>query len=117
MHQLRRARSLARVVAAWFLLWICAALGSSLLAPSGFELVCSGNSFKLVSEEGEQAGHLSGSLGECPACLPAAAPPPSEQATALVVSAAPFLSAEIVPPHALSLAGAPPPARGPPISS
>lgn len=116
MHVLRSSR-LARLVAAWFLAWTAVMLSAPLVAPAGMELVCSGGGYQLVSPKGDDAGHLSGHLGQCPACVHLAAPPSpvlrvvvarAQQGSPLFVA-----TSERRDPHP----AAPPPARGPPLFS
>ncbi|MES2187917.1 MAG: DUF2946 family protein [Pseudomonadota bacterium] len=117
MHALRNARHLARFLLVWFALYLGAAVASPILAPQGFELICSSaGTTKLLVKTGD--GSSSGaqaSAMDCPLCLPVGAPPPPAAATA-VLPALPL--AHVLRPvpaaHIAALTAAPPPGRGPP---
>jgi len=117
----RSVRLFARLVLAWFALYLGAAAAAPLLAPAGYAVVCSADgSARLVQtdDNGAPAGVAGPSL-DCPLCVPASAPPPPatvEAATPeqpLAYCAAPPTTAS----WRSSLDAAPPPARGPPSST
>ena len=114
MLALRRSRRLAAIVLAWFALWLGATLAAPMVADAGLQLVCSGGSFKLVTGDNDSPATLSGHLGQCPACVNAAAAPPPE--FALTVSPGPAHEApEAILAHGFVRdSAAPPAARGPP---
>src|SRR6185295_2682165 len=78
MPSKRSARFLARLVLAWFALYLGAAAAAPLLAPGGYAVICSADgSARLVhtDDTGAPAGDARLSL-DCPLCIPASAPPP-----------------------------------------
>jgi hypothetical protein len=115
MEALRRARTLVRLVLAWFALSIGVAVASPMFNPQGMELVCSGSGvMKVVLKANDGSKQQSGPTLDCPLCAHIAPAPPVVRAAA-------------EPPHPLShalrpafaahiawLTAAPPPARGPP---
>lgn len=115
MQALRRARSLARFVLAWFVLTVGVAMASPVFQPQGFELVCSGAGvMKLVAKsEGGQVQPATPSL-DCPLCAHMLTPLPA--AGPLVMAPHPLSDAlqPAVAAHIAWLTAAPLPARGPP---
>lgn len=116
MEPLRRARMLARLVLAWFVLSIGAAVASPAVNPQAMELVCStGGGMKLLVKGDDGAAPVAGShLLDCPACLPMVGPVPSiatspERPSALAHVLRPVESARLA-----AVTAAPLPARGPP---
>ncbi len=117
---LRRSRFLARLVLAWFVLSLGAAVASPIVAPQGLEVICSsaGVMKVLVRAADGSVSEVSKPMLDCPACAaPVAAPPP-------------VVGTQVVPPQPLAYAlqslpsahiaariAAPLPARGPPASS
>lgn len=94
MDRLRRAPLLARLVLAWLLLSIGAAMAAPLVAPASGQMVCTGSSVQFViTDDGQPAGTPRASL-DCPLCLPLQAPPPAAATAAQ-------------PPHPLSHACVP----------
>lgn len=114
MPTLRRSRRLAACVLAWFALWLGATLAAPLAGEAGLQLVCSGSSFKLVSGDDAQPAKLSGHLGQCPACVHGAAPPPEVVALRLPPGPAHEAPEAILAHGFVRNAAAPPAARGPP---
>jgi hypothetical protein len=118
MPSSRSARFFARLVLAWFALYLGAAAGAPLLAPGGYAVVCSADgSARLVQtdDSGAPAGVSRPSL-DCALCVPASAPPPPPTVDAATPQQ-PFAYCASPPTTASwrsALDAAPPPARGPP---
>ena len=114
----RPSRRLAALVAAWFLLWLGAAVAAPLAGDAELQLVCSGTSVKLVQPGRDDAPTaMSAHLGQCPACVQVVAPPPAPA----VLPAAPVRTAAPARAHVGPVQGrdaaSPPAARGPPSLS
>ncbi|MBC5763544.1 DUF2946 domain-containing protein [Ramlibacter albus] len=117
MQPLRQARFLARLVLAWFVFALGAAIASPLVKPQAMELVCSGSGAMKLLVKGDD-----GSLAQvkhtldCPLCTTAGAPPPV--VCAEIPAAQPLGRAvQAIPAaHIAALTAAPIPARGPPAS-
>lgn len=118
MHALRTSSLLARLVLAWFVLTVGAAIASPIVHPQALQLVCAtGATVKLmvVGEDGAATDLGHHSL-DCALCLGASAPPPPVQQPAqhhepLAHALTPIVAASIA-----AIVGAPLPARGPPTS-
>lgn len=104
---------LARLALAGFLLSLGVAVASPLVKPPSLELVCSGGSLKLVTDDGAGSSP-SRTLLDCPVCGALDAPPPLRVAEAIRPHAASRLPTgpQVIP--CVRQAAAPPPARGPP---
>lgn len=118
MHLLRTSSMLARLILAWFVLTMGAAIASPLVHPQAMELVCTtGSSAKLVVVgDDDPAGNPSAHHAlDCPLCLHFSAPPSQAQPMA-AVHPQPLAHAlrPIVAATLAALAGAPLPPRGPP---
>ena len=119
MPSQRSLHRIARLVLAWFALYLGAAVASPLLQPGSYAVVCSADGMVRLAQADDV-----GSLGaghaalHCPLCVSAAAPPPP--AAALAASQLPALAC-VLPAEAATRpaahAAAPPPARGPPASA
>lgn len=117
MHLLRTSSMLARLILAWFVLTLGAAIASPLVRPQALELVCTtGSTAKLVvlgdgSPDAPSAPHGL----DCPLCLHFGTPPSQAQSLA-VVHPQPLAHAlpPIVAATLAAIAGAPLPPRGPP---
>ena len=115
---MRTSSFLARLMLAWFVLFVCASVASPLIKPVDLEMVCSASGeMKLVALNSDEPVPLvhSQHLLDCPACLPLMAPPahsfklvPQSHEIAAVLS--PVAAARIA-----ALTAAPLPARGPPL--
>jgi hypothetical protein len=116
MSTLRRHR-LAAWVLAWFALWITATMAAPMVAGSGLQLVCSGNSFKLVTGDDAAPAQVSGHFAHCPACVHPAAPPPALLAWQVSPALAALVVADAGQAPVSRSPAAPPPARGPPSFS
>jgi hypothetical protein len=115
MQTLRHARFLARLVLAWFVLSLGAAIASPLIQPQALELVCSaGGAMKLIVKSDDGTQKTSGHTLDCPLCATLGAPPPA----ARVQAEPPQALAHALPPlavaHIADRTAAPLPARGPP---
>lgn len=117
MHALRTSSLLARLVLAWFVLAVGAAIASPIVHPQALQLVCTtGSTVKLVVGEDGAATDLGHHTLDCAMCLGASAPPPAAQLPAQRHEA---LAHALTPTVAAALAaivGAPLPARGPPAT-
>ncbi len=116
MHALRSSSLLARLILAWFVLTMGAAIASPIVHPQAMELVCTtGTSVKLVAVTGDadavQQGHHA---LDCVMCLGASAPPAQQQAAALHDSPLAHVLKPAVAATLAAIVGAPLPARGPP---
>ena len=119
MHSLRNARTLARLVLAWFALAVGAAVASPLIKPQSVALVCSGAGMLKLLAAGDDAGAALPGAGllDCPLCLHTSAPPPAATLTEGVLSVtAGSMLAPGVQTFAVRHAG-PVPGRGPPEHS
>lgn len=118
MHALRTSSLLARLILAWFVLTVGAAIASPIVHPQALQLVCTtGSTVKMVvvGEDGS-ATDLGHHTLDCAMCLGASAPPPPVQQHAQRHEA---LAHALTPTVAAALAaivGAPLPARGPPTA-
>lgn len=115
MFALRPARSLARLVLAWFVLVLGVAVASPLVKPQSWQMVCSAaGTVKLVNIDDPGLARTGGHQMECPLCWLVAAPPPD---FSLVL--APLAPVRDVPLSVLAVrdvtrVGPALPARGPP---
>lgn len=111
MSRLRTATFLARLVLAWFVLQLGAAVAAPLVQPQRLQLVCAGGTLKLVPGGGEEAPVAL--AVDCPLCSVALAPPPVAGSVPVLSSAPPKADVAILAVQPRNTA-APPPARGPP---
>ncbi|HSV47497.1 MAG TPA: hypothetical protein VLJ58_17035 [Ramlibacter sp.] len=114
MQALRNAPFLARLVLAWFALWLGVAAASPLVSPQSLELICAGagGSKVLVKDaDGKPAASLH--KMDCPLCAALDVPPPVRADLGSIPPQAhavqPIPAARIA-----ALTAAPLPARGPP---
>lgn len=114
MPALRSSRRLAACVLAWFALWLGAALASPVVGDAGLQLICTGSGFELVTSDEGVSAQQSGHLGQCPACVHGAAPPPPAGALRLHPGAAHEAPEAVLAHGFVRNAAAPPAARGPP---
>jgi hypothetical protein len=115
MQALRNAPILARLVLAWFALFIGVAAASPVFKPVDVEFVCSaGGAMKMVVKTGAgDTGQAHHTL-DCPLCLSVNAPPPVA-AVALPATAPLGHAVQPIPAARIAaLTAAPLPARGPP---
>ena len=116
MSTLRRAHFLVRLVLAWFVLSLGAAIASPIVNPQGMELICSATGgAKLLVKSDDGSGQAGPHSLDCPLCLIGSAlpPPPDTAVSRLESFAARPAPAWRDAPIALHSA-APPPSRGPP---
>jgi hypothetical protein len=117
MQSLRNARILARLVLAWFALFIGIAVASPMVNPQAMELICSGAGVvKLLAKSSDDTGGPDAGHGlDCPLCASLDAPVTlSQDSWAAVPSHVPRPS--VATRVAVLAAAAPLPARGPPLS-
>ena len=110
----RRHRFLARLVLAWFALWLGAGVASPVIAAAASGVVCS---LAAPQSHGEHGAPLASAAMHCPLCVPAAAPPVSLTALALPdcgPASVPVVASQASLPAAQQ---APWSARGPPSLS
>ncbi len=118
MHALRRSRHLARLVLAWLVLAMGAAVASPLVRPASLALVCTAAGASLVSTDGGEALPAPGHALDCPLCLHLLAPPPHDVVAALPGVAAHPAPVPVCIRRVVATLSAPPlPARGPPAFS
>lgn len=118
MQRLRQARTLARLVLAWFALTLGIALASPMVKPQGVQLVCSGSGAIQLLVQGGVDGSQPPSTHtlDCPLCATVAPPPP----VALAATLPQPLAHAVQPVEAARIAArvaAPLPPRGPPASA
>lgn len=116
MQALRNASILVRLVLAWFVVALGAAVAAPAAQPAGAaQWICAGGVLKLVpSDDPDVSPQLQAGL-DCPLCAPAGAPPAHAGWDGLrvpPVAAAPLQASQV--PAPAPLAG-PLPARGPPL--
>jgi len=109
---------LARVVLAWFVLFIGAGMASPWVKPVDLQLVCSAaGETKLVSlDDDANAGAHVGHLLDCPACMPSALPGPDLSLSAPRSLPIPFVLTALEEARITAITAAPLPARGPPTA-
>jgi hypothetical protein len=117
MHALRTSKLIARLVLAWFVLFLGSALASSVVHGDSMQLVCAGSGGLKLVDTGDADGYVDAKVYagmDCPLCMPVVAPPapvtprldpPSTLAHALQ----PLMAA-----HIASATAPPLPSRGPP---
>jgi len=117
MHHVRSSAHLARLVLAWFALTLCvAAVSPWFHSVEAMQIVCSeGGTAKLVdvSDTGD-SGQVPHHHLDCPACLAVALPPPVIHPEIVSPLPRPLAQHRFLVAHIASLAGVPPPPRGPP---
>lgn len=117
MHTLRTSSLLGRLILAWLMLTIGAAIASPIVHPQELQLVCTtGSTMKLVvvGDDGADAAPAGHHALDCPLCLHFTAPAPQAQTAVepkqlLAHALLPAVKATIA-----ALVGAPLPPRGPP---
>ena len=118
MYALRTSSLLARLILAWFVLTVGAAIASPIVHPQALQMVCTtGSTVKLVavSEDGG-ATELGQHTLDCAMCLGASAPPSPGQQHAQRHGPLAHMLAPTVAAAIAAIVGAPLPARGPPTS-
>ena len=118
LQTLRHFRWLARLVLAWFVLSIGAAVASPLVNPQAIELICSGSgAIKLLVKTDDGGRELPGHTLDCPLCVHVGAPPSTSQAELPVVHPLAHALRPIPAAHIAARTAAPLPPRGPPAFS
>ena len=115
----RTARTLARLVLAWFVFYVGAAIASPLLMPGRYDVICSADGIaKLMHSDSGGSGEAGAASLHCPLCMPAGAPPPPVPVVAERPAAPLAYALRSIPAARLAaLTAAPLPARGPPSST
>ena len=121
MDAIRTHRLLARIVLAWFVLFIGASVASPLIKPSAAQLICSASgAMKLVSAGGGD-GNDTSSTGvatmDCPLCVPVALALPTPESTLHLPSSLAYAWRPTVAAHLVWVTRSSLPARGPPAFS
>ncbi|HSV52489.1 MAG TPA: DUF2946 family protein [Burkholderiaceae bacterium] len=118
MHRLRTARNLARLVLAWFVLSIGAAVASPMVNPQAMELICtSTGAMKVLVKTSDGVKEVASHTLDCPLCATVGTPPPAARAKAEPQQALAYVLQPIAAAHIAWLTAAPLPARGPPAFS
>ena len=119
MSCLRRARFLARLVLAWFVLSLGVAVASPMVQPRAMELVCSSaGAIKVVVQADDGAQELGASQLDCPLCVLTGAPPPLATSRSFDLPLPLGRALQPIPAARIAAASAAPlPARGPPAFS
>lgn len=116
MHTLRTSLSLARLVMAWFMLTFGVAVAAPAMAPHTLVMLCShaGEKAVIVDADGKLVTSASATM-DCPQCLPVTAPPPAFSLSIPAPASTCAITQPSVQVHVPRAAGAPLPARGPPL--
>lgn len=115
MSQLRRARSLARLLLAWFVLALGVAVASPLVKPQSWQMVCSAaGTVKLLNIDDAGLARTSGRQVECPLCWLVAAPPPDFSLVLVPLPPVRHVLMWVLLVRDTARVGPPLPARGPP---
>jgi hypothetical protein len=118
MQTLRNAHLIARFVLVWFALSIGVAIASPIVKPQALDLICSGAGvMKLLVNTDDGSQPLTSHTLDCPLCANLSAPPPVARLQVEPVQPLGHVLQSIPAARIAALTGAPPPARGPPISS
>lgn len=117
MQKLRNARSLARLVLAWFALSLGVAVAAPVIKPQVMELICSGSGVvKLLIKTDDGANEDFSHTLDCPLCANISSPPPACRLQPEPAQPLSYALRSIAAAHIASLTAAPLPARGPPFS-
>ena len=115
MQNLRNAYNLARLVLAWFALFLGVAIASPFVNPNPTRMICSASgTMSLVSTGDDVAGAIKGHTLDCPLCTGGGAPPPLSLISFDTVQALSYALRSIASAHIAYATAAPLPARGPP---
>ncbi len=120
MDSLRTHPLIARLVLAWFVLFVGVSVASPIVSPSASQLICSASgAMKLVSlDGGDDSGGSSGLASlDCPACSPMAVALPLAEPVVVVASALSHALRPVAAARLAWLTRAALPARGPPLYS
>lgn len=117
MRKLRHSRCVAKLVLAWWLVWIGFATLLPLRAQTTFDLICSGGSVKVSPEKTDQSAHFLDHVVQCAACVHADGSPPSEFAWGLQAQTGDSAPGSLTEVQVQQYQFAPWTARGPPSTS
>ncbi len=118
MHRLRTARTLARLVLAWFVLSLGVAVASPMVNPKAMQLICSASgSVKLLVQSDDGLKEVATHTLDCPLCASVGSPPAA--LCTMATLAQPLCNAlrPVAAAHIAWRTAAPLPARGPPAVS
>jgi hypothetical protein len=117
MQRLRAARSLARMLLAWFVLVVgIASLAPALHAASADSICEPPSAIAGTPDTGDRVDAGAAHTLQCPLCLPMGAPPGTPTVRAQPVQPLGHALRPVPAAHIASLTAAPLPARGPPAS-
>jgi hypothetical protein len=115
MQALRNASFLARLVLAWFALYVGVAVASPLVQPVGIELICSGvGTVKVLVKGADGTPAAMGHTLDCPMCASMDAPPPVAAPAVSAPQPLAYVLRSIPAARIAAATAAPLPARGPP---
>jgi hypothetical protein len=119
MQIVRNARQLARLVLAWFVLALGAAVASPFVKPQNLLLICTGSgAMKVLVQTEDGSLDAAVSIGmDCPLCVSVGAPPPGARLNAELVLPLAHLPQTNPGAPIAALTAVPPPGRGPPTVS
>jgi hypothetical protein len=117
MQALRNASFLARLVLAWFALFIGVAVASPMVNPVSVDLVCTASGGAKLMIKGDAGDKAAGHSLDCPLCVSGGAPPPIESIAAVYEPALAHVLQSIPAARIAALMAAPLPARGPPAAA
>lgn len=121
MEAIRAHRLLARIVLAWFVLFVGASVASPIIKPSSAQFICSASgAMKIVSaDSGDGDGEAPSAVAtmDCPLCIPVALALPTPDQTLQLASPLSYAWRPSVAAHLAWLTRASLPARGPPSFS
>lgn len=116
MHALRTSSTLLRLVLAWFVLSLGAAMASPVVAPKTLAMVCSDSSamkYIVLDQNGDVVDPAAHTL-DCPMCMPASLPAVTVLAPVRQPQPLAHALTRIEEARIAALVGAPLPPRGPP---
>ncbi len=118
MHCLRSARTVARLVLAWFVLSLGVAVASPMVNPKAMQLICSASgSVKLLVQSDDGLTEVASHTLDCPLCAASGSPPPAVRTAAEPVQPLSHALRPLPAAHMAWRTAAPLPARGPPAFS
>lgn len=118
MQTLRNAKLIARFVLVWFALSIGVAIASPIVKPQAMQLICSGaGAMKVVATGNDGKVPATSHTLDCPLCASVSAPPPMELLAFGTLAPRAFALPLLRADSAIYIPAAPPPARGPPVTS
>ncbi len=121
MDAIRSHKLLARLVLAWFVLFVGVSVASPIIKPSDTQLICSASgTMKLVAADaadGEGQGKTGVASMDCPLCTPLGLALPTPHQSPVVPSALAHALHPVAAAHLAWLTRSPLPARGPPSLS